>query len=240
MKQYLALLILLSLSVATTSGALASVVNEGAIENESQDLKIPLSSNKLDTELSVEQTQRERAERPTGAIEFGVSSWEPNNLQPPSRINNNVSSFGLAGPPALALSFIEPGWRDVSWVGGLQFLELSRSGTLDSAGFSDSETQTAYVPSLRLGLQYAPIKFSSKLFRPYVSAAILPTAVITGRSSFDDGEADFGVAGEAGAGALIHVSSLFDLNLNVTGVVGKVSSSSLNGLGVGAGVRVGL
>lgn len=238
MKQYLALLAVLS--VASIGSARASIINQGAIEDESQDLSVPLSTNKLDTELSVEQTQRERAERPVGVLEFGVSSWQPSNLQPPARIENNVSSFGLAGPPALNLNAIEPLGHDFSFVGGVQLLVLQRTGDLDAAGLSQSQEQSAYIPSIRLGAQYAPTRFSTKYFRPYLSAAFLPTAVITGRSAFDDGEADFGFAGEGGVGALIHVSQSVDIDLDVTEIVGKVSSSTLNGFGVGAGVRMGL
>lgn len=237
MKKYLALLAVLS--VASTAHA-ASVINQGVIEDETQNLQIPLTSNKLDTELSVEQSQRERAERPTGALEFGVSSWEPSGIQPPARINNNVSSFGLAGPPTLDLNGIQPVGRDINLIGGLQFLALQRSGNLNTAGLSSTETQTAYIPSLRLGAQYAPVRISTKLLRPYVEAAILPTAVITGRSAFDDGETDFGVAGEAGIGTLIHVFEAFDIDVSATEMVGKVSASTLNGFGIGAGVRVGL
>ena len=239
MKKYLALLAVLSVASLSSAYA-ATVINQGVIENETQDLSIPLTSNKLDTELSVEQSQRERAERPTGALEFGVSSWEPNGIQPPARINSNVSSFGLAGPPTLNLNGIQPVGRDFNLVGGLQFLALQRTGNLNASGLSSAETQTAYIPSLRLGAQYSPTRLSTKLLRPYVSAAILPTAVITGRSAFDDGETDFGVAGEAGIGTLIHVSQAFDIDVNASEMVGKVSASTLNGFGVGAGVRVGL
>ena len=236
MKKYLALLAVLSIS----SSAYASIINQGAIEDESQDLNVPLTSNKLDTELTVEQSQRERAERPQGALDFSVSSWQPSSLQPPTRISSNVSGWSLAGPPTLNLNGLDPVGQNFNMVLGLQFLALERSGNLNTAGLSTTQTQTAYIPSVRLGAQYAPVKFSTKLFRPYVSAAILPTAVITGRSAFDDGESDFGVAGEAAIGTLIHVSSLFDATLEVSEMVGKVSSSTLNGFGVGAGVRVGL
>lgn len=236
MKKYLALLAVLSV----TGSAYASLINQGAIEDESQDLNVPLSSNKLDTELSVEQSQRERAERPIGSVEFGISTWEPSGLQPPSRINSNVSTFGLVGPPTMNLNGIEPLGHDFSMVLGLQFVALQRSGDLSAPGLSTTQEQTAYVPSVRLGAQYSPVKYSNKLFRPFAEAAILPTAVITSRSAFDDGEADFGVGGEVGLGTLIHVSSAFDVNVNLTELVGKVSSSTLNGFGVGAGVRVGL
>jgi hypothetical protein len=235
MKRHLALLAVLM--VAT--GARASVIDSGKIEDDSQNLNVPLSSNRLDTEISVEQEQRERAERPTSSMELNLSSWEPSSLQPPTRISN-AGSFGLAGPPTLQLNGITPLSRDLNLVTGLQFLAMDRSADLGVDGNDDSETQTAYVPSIRLGIQYAPVKFSSKLFRPYVSAAVLPTAVITGRTAFDDGETDFGVAGEAGAGTLVHVSSAFDLNVNITETIGRVTTSSLNGFGVGAGVRVGL
>ena len=238
MQKYLVVLSVVTLA-ALMGSAQASSVHSKKIEDESQDLSISLSPNKLELETASEQAQRERADRPLGAMEAAISSWEPTNLQPPTRISN-ASSFGLAGPPSLNFNVIDPINRNFNLKGGLEFVSLQRSGTLDAAGISSREQQTAYVPAIRIGGEYTAVRYSNRLFKPYVSAAILPTAVITSRSAFDDGEADFGIAGELAVGTLIHVSNSMDVNVSVSEVVGKVNSSDLTGFGVNAGVRVPL
>jgi hypothetical protein len=214
----------------------ASSIQPTTIENESQDISIPMTQSNLDEEISVEQAQRERASQPTGAIEIGLSSYEPNGLQTVSRIADS-SAFGLVGPPQINLNGVTPFGRNWNMKFGVGFLAMDRTGDLGAAGQTESDQQTAYLISGRVGGEYIPASLATTHFRPYLTGALLPSLVMTSRSAFDDGSSAFGVPIEVGAGTLVHILTSLDLNIAVTGTFGKIQDSNMNGLGLNAGVR---
>lgn len=218
--------------------AVAASVDQKRIETEKQDVLIPLSTSKLEIETAADEAQRERANQPMGAFELGISSWQPEHLQPVSRISG-ASDFRLAGLPQMNFSMLEPLNRNLNVRAGAGLISLKRSGTLN-VGQTSQQDQTAYVPTLRLGAEFMPTRVATPRVRPYLSLTLLPEAVVTSRSAFDNGEAKFGIGGELASGALIRVMNNFDLNLGVSATLGKIEASSLNGIGLSAGVRVPL
>lgn len=222
-----------------TAAHAASSIQPSTIENESEDVTIPMSQSTLDEEISVEQAQRERAERPTGALDLGASSYQPNSLNLISHITAS-NGFSLVGPPQINLNGITPLNRDFNLKFGTGILVLGRSGTVGAADQAAMDTQTAYLISGRAGAEYMPLSLASVKFSPYATAALLPTLVMTSRSSFDDGQSAFGVPVELGAGTLVHLVQSLDLNLAVIGTLGKVQDSNMDGLGLNAGLRVHL
>jgi len=218
--------------------AASSSIQPETIENESQEVSVPmaLTSSQLDEEISTEQAQRARAERPTGALELGVSSYQPNGLQTVSRIADS-SAFGLVGPPQINLNGVTPFGQNWNMKFGVGFLAMDRTGDLGTAGQTESDQQTAYLISGRVGAEYIPASFATTHFRPYLTGALLPSLVMTSRSAFDDGSSAFGVPIEVGAGTLVHILTSVDLNLAITGTFGKIQDSNMNGLGLNAGVR---
>jgi hypothetical protein len=241
--QYLKAITALSLAVALfgvkAQAASSSSIQPEKIEDEYTDVTIPMAAGELDTEISTEQAQRERSEQPTSSIDLGVSSYQPNSLNLISRISN-PGGFSLVGPPQINLNGLTPMGRDFSLKFGTGFLVLNRSGAVGASDQDIVDSQTAYIISGRAGAEYSPYSFSSSKFHPYATAAIVPTIVMTSRSSFDDGQSAFGVPVELGAGTLVHVLQSWDLDLSIVGTLGKVQDSNMDGLGLNAGVRVHL
>jgi hypothetical protein len=216
-------------------------ISKDRIENDpsNDDITIPMNKSELDAEISTEQAQRERSEKPIGSIEVGVSSYEPNSLQLISRISS-PSSFSLVGPPQINLNGITPLGRNFNLKFGTGFLAMDRTGQIGASGQTQTDQQTAYLISFRAGAEYAPLSMATTKFRPYATAALLPTLAMTSRSSFDDGQSEFGIPIELGVGTLIHVFQSLDFNLAITSILGKVQDSNMDGLGFNAGVRVPL
>jgi hypothetical protein len=240
--QYLKAITALFLAVALCgikSQAASSSIQPEKIEDEYTDVTIPMAAGELDTEITTEQAQRERSEKPTGSIDLGVSSYQPNSLNLTSRISS-PSAFSLVGPPQININGLTPLSRDLNLKFGTSFLALNRSGDVGAADQAITDTQTAYILSARAGMEYSPSVLASKRIHPYATAAILPTIVMTSSSSFDDGQSAFGVPVELGAGTLVQIIQSWDLDLSVIGTLGKVQDSNMDGLGLNAGVRVHL
>jgi hypothetical protein len=230
---------LLTATLLASGSAHATPIHSSEIENTYQDINIPMTRSQLDAEVSMEQAQRERSERPVGSLEAGVSSWQPSDLRVFSRLSD-PSDFSLAGPPQINLNAVTPLGREFNLKLGAGFLALERTATLTAAGQSADQSQTIYITSARLGGEYAPRALATTYLRPYLTATVIPSLLVTGRTALNDGESLFGVPFEVGGGTLIHVLESLDLNLSVQEVLGKIKDSNMNGFGLSAGVRVPL
>jgi hypothetical protein len=89
--------------------------------------------------------------------------------------------------------------------------------------------------SVRFGGELAP--WTIGIARPYVSAAILPTMILTSKSTFDDGINDTGFPWEVGGGTLLQLYKSIQLNLGAQQIFGTVRNSNLSGFGVSAAIR---
>jgi hypothetical protein len=119
-------------------------------------------------------------------------------------------------------------------------MTLGRSGDIVIGQQAYSSSETAYLASLGLGMEYQPKRWSTQTFSPLASVSLLPTFVMTSESDFDEGTSQFGVPVQFQLGTLVHLLSSADLNVGVNAVVGKANDSNLSGVGVNAGVRFAL
>jgi len=222
-----------------TSTVQAAPIKNDKLNNDPQDLNIPLSPSQIDVEIENDVIQRDRASQPNTQIELGVSSWQPKNLQAPA-YSNAVSGFSVQNAPDLNLSVLIPINTMLNFNVGGSFLTVSRSSNLVSPGLSSSQDQTGYLPSVRVGVEYQPQYFGSRVFHPYAQFSLLPSLFITNRSGIDAGESTFGLPVQLGAGVLISFTKIMALNLGVSQVWGSAGDSDLAGFGVNAGVRVAL
>jgi opacity protein-like surface antigen len=204
--------------------------------DDTQDITIPMASHELQAEVQAEQAQRERANAPKTQVQLGASSWKPGSLVLPSRFP--TTSFTTTDLPTLSISLFSP--LSSIWTAevGVSFMTMRREGTISSSGLNIRQEQNAYVNTVRLGGMYAPWSLWGDKVRPYASAAILPTMVVTRSSSFGEGVSEMGVPMELGAGALIKVSQPISVDLGISQTFGKVQDSDMSGFAVRAGVRV--
>jgi len=216
-------------------------VHQDILEDQTvQDVAVPLTQNKIQVEIKNEQIQRNRALQPKRSLEAGVSSWLPRSVNSSSRLAN-PSDYETVNAPALALNAILPINPALNAKVGLGLLMLHRFGDLNAVGQDTDQEQLAYLASIRLGLEWAPLSLATRRFRPYIGGNLLPTMMLTNRSALDSaGTSDFGLPVELGAGSLVLISETLSVNLGVTEVLGKVADSNLTGFGMNAGLRVAL
>jgi hypothetical protein len=219
--------------------AQATTVHSKTLEQEQEDVTVPMSQTDIETSI---QTRLDQSEKEKTAIEVGASSWSPKNLA----FSSNSASPGSFGTqvPEMELNFLTPmnlrRSDNFSWKFGLGLMSLDRDETIGVGGQSFTDQQTAYLASLKIGAEYLPKQFASRTLSPYASLSLVPTFVTTSRSSLEDGSSQFGVPVELQTGALVHLMKAADLNVGLDAVLGKASSSNLSGVGVNAGVRVSL
>ena len=225
-----------SFAASSSSSAEEYLKNE---DNQMQDLSVPLANNKLQVEIAAEQAQRERAHAPFNAVDLSISSWQPKDIQMSSRIQN-ATGFTDAGVPTIQLSTLHPLTNWASLKLSLGLASLHRYGTLDAAGQSTKQEQMAYLPYLGLGAEFTHPALSTRLLKPYFSASLQPSLVITTRSAFDDGQSALGFPFGVGAGVLVHAFKTADINIGATETLGSVKNSDVSGLGLNAGVRLAL
>ncbi|MGZ3731651.1 MAG: hypothetical protein ACXVCG_20680 [Bdellovibrionota bacterium] len=202
------------------------------------EVTIPMAKGELQAEVANDQAQRDCANAPRTQVELGVSSWKPNRVTTYSRIAG-TTDFATKGIPSLDASFFAPVYgRQIHIQFGLGFLALERSGIISNSGINVPQTENGYVTTLRLGATYSPWSLMSDRLVPYVSGALLPSMLITHRSSFDDGTNDTGVPFEFGAGALISAYKTLSVDLGITETLGSVQQSDFKGFAVRAGLRM--
>ncbi len=201
-----------------------------------QDINIPLAKGELQAEVAAAQDQFERANAPKTTAEIGVSNWQPMKLTMASRIRG-ASDFETVGMPALNVALFSPLSRVLEAKLGLGFLAMHRVGNLTATGVTVPVEQKAYIASLRLGVAYSPWTLLNGIVRPYLTGALLPTMIITRRSSFDDGVDDVGMAGEVGAGTQVQIWKPINLDIAVSRIFGKVQDSDLGGFAASAALR---
>jgi hypothetical protein len=220
----------------------ATPVNSKVLEQEQEDVNVPMSQTDIEASLQTRMDQAGKDPGSADSLEVGVSSWAPKNLAVTSS-SANPSAFGTQ-VPEMAFNFLAPmnlkKSDNFSWKFGVGLMTLDRDDTVNVGGQNFQDQQTAYLVSLKLGTEYLPKQFASKTFSPYASLSLDPTFVTTSRSTLDDGSSQFGVPVEFQTGALVHLMKATDLNIGFDGVLGKASSSNLSGVGVNAGVRVSL
>ncbi len=106
--------------------------------------------------------------------------------------------------------------------------------------------QQIYMPSLRVGGEYSLGLPFLPWVTPYVSAAVLPTIVMSQRSSFRDQNSGYGFPLEYGGGLAVGLNKVNKyitdaaLNLGFIARSGKVEKEDVGGTGVLIGVRVGI
>lgn len=210
----------------------SNAFSASSILEETHDVVAPLPHEAQSTLMNPVETGKS-----FDAIEANYSTWQPNRVVVNSRIKN-ASAFKVQNPRTISVNEIHSLSTQFSLKIGAQFLALSRSGTTDSAGLTAAQEQNILVPSIRAGLEYQPNFLSTKRLQTYASAALLPSYIVSQRSVFDDGEANFGLPFEASIGELVHISSAIDLNVNLTETLGKVQDSDLQKLGLNLGVRI--
>jgi hypothetical protein len=175
-------------------------------------------------------------------ISAGISTWSPDHFSTPSFIP--TGSFQRVGAPGIFINYLTGVFNpDFNLKFGLNWLGFTRTGVL-LAGTPSSSTQTQELNlfSVRIGVEYSPRRFASKVFAPYASAALLPSVAQTSTSSFDGDSVYLGLPLEFSLGTRIALAGIglksWDLDVNATEVVGRVNGSSVSGLGIEAGVRV--
>jgi len=222
------------------NAASESPVHPDILEDQTvQDVAVPLTQSKVQVEIKNEQIQRNRALQPKSSLEAGVSSWLPRSVKSSSRLAN-PSSYQTINAPALALNAILPMNPALNLKTGLGLLMLHRFGELNAVGQDTDQEQLAYLVSVRMGVEWAPLSLATRRFRPYLGGNLLPTLMLTNRSALDSGSSDFGLPVELSAGSLVLISETFSVSLGVTEVLGKVADSNLTGFGMNAGLRVAL
>ena len=221
------------------SSTMASPIRQESLENDSQDLVLPLAPSAVEVEVQNEQIQRDRANRSQSTIEAGLSSWIPSNLQTPSRLSNPGAYVGT-GIPALDVNLLRPLNSAFNLKLGMGLLMTHRFADLNVLGETQSEEETASIISARLGVEFLIPKISTPVFRPYLTGALLPSMVLTNRTALDQGNNYFGVPVEFGVGSLVALTKTFGLDLGVTETLGSINGSSISGMGVNALVRLPL
>jgi hypothetical protein len=203
-----------------------------------QEVSIPMARGELQAEIDAEMDQRARANAPRTQLELGASTWKPARAVTGSCIAN-ATEFDTKGIPAIDVSLFSPlAGRQLKLQFGVGFLAVQRTGSIESSGLSVPLDQNGYITTVRLGAAYSPRAFWGDRLTPYVSAAALPSMLVTRPSAFDDGVNDTGVPFELGAGTLIRVSHPVNLDLGVSQVLGTVQDSDFKGFAVRAGVRM--
>ena len=180
-------------------------------------------------------------------VDFGFSSWSPDQLTAPARFGSDVP-FARSGLPSFFgdYSFQFTSSQDWNAKIGANWLSLSRSAPLTVNGVGSMAEESAQLISARIGIEYTPQFLRSRLFAPYAGVAILPTALIIGESAFDSGSTYFGVPAEVTLGTRLELKAMgiswnqAELDLAVMETVGKMHDSSLSGFGINGGVRVSL
>jgi hypothetical protein len=202
-----------------------------------QDISLPMAKGELQEEVAAEQAQRERANAPKTKLEAGVSTWQPNAVNLPSRIRS-TGAFHTSGLPTIEAGLFSPLSRQLHLEFGVGLLALKREATLQTSGLKVKQEQDAYITFLRLGVAYSPWSLLGDTVTPYVSGALRPALIVTRRSAFDDGVSQVGIPFEAGAGAVVRIVKPVSLDLGVSQVFGSVQDSDMKGFALHAGVRV--
>jgi hypothetical protein len=221
----------------------ACIVLLGASLARADSVKVELSRSVL----SLAPAREARAPAVPDAMEFGVSSWVPSGFQLPTQIGA-APNYSGAGLPAFYWNYLA-GWlggADLVLKLGVNWAVLSRSAPLEAGGPAVLANQTTYLLSVRGGIEYDPGALRSRFVAPYLSAALLPTAAVSGRSSFDDASVYGGVPVELSIGARAPFQALgipwrdASLAVGLTQTVGTISRSSVAGFGVSGGAKVSL
>jgi hypothetical protein len=179
----------------------------------------------------------------SSSIGAGISTWSPNHFSLPSNISS-TGAFSRIGSPGVYVTYFTPVLnRDVNFKAGLNWIGLTRTGSLaDSSVVSTTTSQDVNVFSVRVGLEYDPHAIASRVFTPYVSGALLPSFAITTQTAFDDGNNYFGIPVELAVGSRVSLNGFglkgWDLDVNGNAVAGTINGSSVAGFGIEAGVRV--
>jgi len=181
------------------------------------------------------------------SLELGASSWAPGSFTLPGRIQD-ATRFSRANAPSLYINYLMPtlAMNGLSLKGGFNWLPLSRSGKVGDLDSQVTETQTLELVSVRIGAEYAPPALELSALQPYFGAALLPSLGLAGRSAFDEGSAYFGLPLEYSAGVQYSLSRMgvswnqARLDLGMSGTFGTIHHSSVAGIGIKGGIRVGL
>ncbi len=180
-------------------------------------------------------------------LTFGLSTWMPSQLNLPGQIGSEIA-FNRTLPEAyinFRTQLFAESHELIVMIGG-NWLALQRTAVLDVGGSSINQTQQMQLLSARAGVEYVPSRFQSPLLKPYVGLSLLPTVALTGESAFEKGSTYFGVAGEFALGLRMPLAKLglqwqgAEFDLGWTGALGRMENSSLNGMGINAGVKVSL
>ena len=184
-------------------------------------------------------------------FEFNVGTWTPTDFETSSQLShstaftgNGVPSFDAALDFPLAKGLIKTGRLMVSL--GIGFDTLQRSGTLTLNDVSSTVNQTAYLTSVRAGLEYLVGIPKLSWLELEARAAIVPTALSSYQSAFGDGSFKFGVPVELGANAIFNLQPMGPpfsgtyLTVGAMNMFGRLADGAINGFGWVGGVRVSL
>ena len=155
-----------------------------------------------------------------------------------------------ANLPALHLDYTMPFFqssdfkKDLKLKTGLGWLSMSRTADLYLNGAHSLTSESAQLFSVRLGAEYSPSKWKSKLIAPYLGLVVLPSFAFTSESSFDHGSTYFGIPLEISSGVRVPVNAMgisldhAAIDLGITETLGRIAGSNVNGFGVSLGLRV--
>ena len=181
----------------------------------------------------------------SAAIDFGLSSWAPSGVTLPSQIGNGVA-FQRSMPAVYANYVFQvlSQTHDLNAKLGLNWVSLSRSAPFNFGGAGGNSSQSMQLFSLRVGVEYTPTFLKTNAVETYAALSFLPSAAVTGASTFERGSTYFGFPGELALGARLKMSAVgisweaASFDLGVLGTLGKLHDSNINGIGLTAGLKV--
>lgn len=183
-------------------------------------------------------------------VELHTSSWVPNQLALPSRVQG-TSTFEAGPVPLVGLAFLVPVGDpdrqvDLAFRTGISAIRVERQGYASVTGVPQLSKQNLYLLPVQLGIEARPKRLRWKALSLFASASVVPILALTQRSIFDAGRTYFGLSGEVSVGLESTLGwvnpdlSTASLTIEGHGGAGALSGEILRGGGVRGGVRVRL
>lgn len=212
-------------------------------------LPVPVSELKLDDT----EGRRSVTGQVVTELEFGVSSWVPEEFSRPT-FSGESRVFERGSYPHVSANRLAPfvargGPHSWYWRLGGSLLNLRRTVSLRQTVGSRDVSQSLTLASVRLGVEYAPQRFSSSLLRPFIGVALVPTMALAARSQLEERVSSGGAPLETNVGFVVRPSYLRgeflglrngSIGVSAHSIFGDVDGSSMSGLGVQGLMRVEL
>jgi hypothetical protein len=190
-----------------------------------------------------------RADDSSSRLELLVSTWQPSSLDFESRARE-TGAFTQVFTPKLSVALIPTlattPWGALSGRVGAGFLAMEREGKITYASATTTESQSLYLVPGQVGLQFEPALLQWQGLSFHLSASAMPAVAVLAKSALGDSRTQTGLGYELSAGGSYDLGGLSrsyrgtELTANVSQVLGRIKSSELRGIGIQAGLRVGL